>query len=205
MTPNGDTFLDNVSSQFLKTKVISKGKVAGTPGQKGKIATIDLEARNGRIEDILRLFTTEGRGHRWPAMCALKEEPSCLPVPERFLKKIELTGDFGISDSSFTRSSTQEKVDQLSQNALTEEREHAKSKDGKRETAPEVPPPVVSISEAMLCSKYGTATSSNLSFYIPGAHAQMHGTYNLISEKIDLHGALKMDSIFLTPRMARKR
>jgi hypothetical protein len=190
---NGDTFLNQVSSQFLKTKVISKGKVAGTSGQKGKTATIDLEARNGRIEDILRLFTTEAR----PPMAgdvSFKGKAILPPGAERFLKKIELTGDFGISDSSFTRSSTQEKVDQLSQNALTEEREHAKSKDGKKETAPEVPPPVVSDLQGHVVLKYGTATFSNLSFYIPGAHAQMHGTYNLISEKIDLHGALKMDS-----------
>ena len=186
-------FWTKVSSQFLKTKVISKGKVAGTPGQKGKTATIDLEARNGRIEDILRLFTTEAR----PPMAgdvSFKGRAILPPGAERFLKKIELTGDFGISDSSFTRSSTQEKVDQLSQNALTEQREHAKSKDGKKETAPEVPPPVVSDLRGHVVLKYGTATFSNLSFYIPGAHAQMHGTYNLISEKIDLHGALKMDS-----------
>jgi hypothetical protein len=37
----------------------------------------------------------------------------------------------------------------------------------------------------------GVATFSNLSFGVPGALAQMQGTYNLISEKIDLHGTLK--------------
>jgi len=40
----------------------------------------------------------------------------------------------------------------------------------------------------------GTARFSNLSFSVPGALAQMQGTYNLITEKIDLHGTLKTES-----------
>ena len=40
----------------------------------------------------------------------------------------------------------------------------------------------------------GIATFSNLSFGVPGALAQMRGTYNLISEKIDLHGTLKTEA-----------
>ncbi len=190
---NGDTFLNQVSSQFLKTRVISKGKVAGVPGQKGKTAAIDFEARNGRIEDLLRLFTKEAQ----PPMAgevSLKGNAVLPPGDERFLRKIEMAGDFGISDSNFTRSSTQEKVDQLSQNAQTEQREHAKSKDEKKDPNPETAPPVLSDLRGHVVLKNGTATFSNLSFYIPGAHAQMHGTYNLISEKIDLHGTLKMDS-----------
>jgi len=39
--------------------------------------------------------------------------------------------------------------------------------------------------------RHGIATLSNLSFGVPGALAQMRGTYNLITEKIDLHGTLK--------------
>ena len=40
----------------------------------------------------------------------------------------------------------------------------------------------------------GTARFSNLSFSVPGALAQMHGSYNLISEAIDFHGTLKTQS-----------
>ncbi len=38
------------------------------------------------------------------------------------------------------------------------------------------------------------ATFTKLSFSIPGASAEMHGTYNLISQNVDLHGELHMDS-----------
>ena len=36
----------------------------------------------------------------------------------------------------------------------------------------------------------GVARLSDLSFGVPGALAQMHGTYNVISQQVDLHGDL---------------
>jgi uncharacterized protein YhdP len=42
----------------------------------------------------------------------------------------------------------------------------------------------------------GVATFSELSFTVPGANARMHGTYNLLNEKIDLHGTVKLDANF---------
>jgi hypothetical protein len=197
---NGDTFLSHVSSQFSKTTVVSEGKIVGTHGQRGKTATINLETRNGRIEDILRLFTSAAQPPMAGEM-SFKGTAILPPGEIRFLKKVGLEGDFGISDSNFTHPSTQEKVNQLSQNAQTETREKiqkedkakGKEKDEKEDNAGSAPP-VVSDLKGHVVLKNGIATFSNLSFYVPGAHAQMHGTYDLISEKIDLHGTLKMDS-----------
>jgi hypothetical protein len=189
---NGDTFLNQVSSHFSKTTVVSKGKIAGISGQKGKTATIDLVTQNGRIEDILRLFTKEARA---PMAGEVNFQGKAVlpPGTARFLKKVELVGDFGISDSTFTRQGTQQKVDELSQNAQKDSTaDSKKSKDEKKENEPA--PAVLSDLKGHVVLKNGIATFSNLSFYIPGAHAQMHGTYSLISETIDMHGTLKMDS-----------
>jgi hypothetical protein len=38
------------------------------------------------------------------------------------------------------------------------------------------------------------ATCTNFSFVVPGATAEMHGTYGLESRKVDLHGMLKSDA-----------
>jgi hypothetical protein len=195
---NGDTFLDAVSSQFLNTSVISRGKIAGAPGQRGKTATIFLEENKGRIEDILRLFVQSAR----PPMkgeVSFKGQAKLPPGKTPFLKKIVLEGDFGINDSSFTSQATQQKVDQLSQIAQTDQRqskkliENKKAED-KNDGDSSAAPPVVSGLQGHVVVNEGTATFSSLSFSIPGAHVQMHGTYSLISDKIDLHGTLKMDS-----------
>jgi hypothetical protein len=36
----------------------------------------------------------------------------------------------------------------------------------------------------------GVATLSNISFSAPGTRAQLQGTYNLLDQKVDLHGIL---------------
>jgi hypothetical protein len=42
-------------TQFARKELLAGGVIAT---QRGKTATINLETRNGRIEDVLRLFTT---------------------------------------------------------------------------------------------------------------------------------------------------
>jgi len=44
--------------------------------------------------------------------------------------------------------------------------------------------------------KNGVATLTQISFEVPGAEAHMHGTFNLLNDKIDFHGTLKTDSEF---------
>jgi hypothetical protein len=76
----------------------------------------------------------------------------------------------------------------LSRGALGEEDHHKTEKD---EDDPET---VLSDLKGHILLRDGTARFSNLSFSVPGALAQMQGTYNLITEKIDLRGTLKTDS-----------
>lgn len=58
---NGDTFLEKIAATFWKTTVWSEGSVAGGSGQPGKTASVELAAKDGRIEDILLLFTRSPR------------------------------------------------------------------------------------------------------------------------------------------------
>jgi hypothetical protein len=181
---NGDTRLQRVAAIFRKTTVWSEGSVAGTSGQSGKTASVALAAKDGRIEDILLLFA---RSERAPmsGMVSFHANVSIPPGKEPFLEKVELQGDFGIDAGSFTKSETQEGVNHLSEGALSEE-DTGKDKDD--------PETALSDLKGHVRLKNGTARFSNLSFSVPGALAQMQGTYNLLTEKIDLHGTLKTDS-----------
>jgi hypothetical protein len=93
---------------------------------------------------------------------------------------VELAGTFGIDTGSFTKPQTQEGVNKLS----------AESRDQDDRN----PATVLSGLKGRVKLKEGTATFSDLAFGIPGASAQLHGTYQVISHKVDLHGTLKMDS-----------
>jgi hypothetical protein len=41
---------------------------------------------------------------------------------------------------------------------------------------------------------HAIATFSDLSFSVPGALAHLHGTYGLLTQRVDLHGTLQLDN-----------
>jgi AsmA-like C-terminal region len=181
---NADTFLQKVVATFWKTTVWSEGSVAGRAGQPGKTGAVELAAKDGRIQDILLLFA---RSERAPMSGTVSFRAKVLiPLGRRpFLEKVELDGDFGIDAGSFTKSDTQAGVNRLSQGTLGEV-ENEKGDDD--------PETALSDLKGHVLLRGGTARFSNLSFSVPGALAQLQGTYNLITEKIDLRGTLKTDS-----------
>jgi hypothetical protein len=112
---------------------------------------------------------------------------AALPPEERpFLEKLYLQGDFGIDQGTFTKSDTREAVSSLSKGARGLKDQIKKEPDQEPET--------VLALKGHVVLQNGTAHFSNLAFSVPGAFAQFNGTYNLVSERIDLHGTLTTDS-----------
>lgn len=176
---HGDTFLKHVDARFGRTTLAVEGSVAGTKGRKGKSALLDLTSRQGRIEDILGLFVSQPRSPMSGAI-SLKAKVEIPPGKERFLEKVKLRGGFGIDDGSFSKPKTQQGVNELSAGARGERMEDAET--------------VLSDLKGQVVLERGIAKFSDLSFGIPGATANMYGTYNLLNHKIDLHGRMQVDT-----------
>jgi hypothetical protein len=176
---NGDVILQQGNSNFKETAVTSKGSVVGTSGHEAKTATVDMQVSNGRIQDILRLFVKSEEAPMSGAV-TLRAQATIPPGTAPFLTKVELLSDFGVDTGSF-KTGTQQRVNQLS----------AASRGDKNDDNPAT---VLSDLKGHVVLRQGVATFSNLSFGVPGASAEMHGTYNLLTDGIDLHGILKMDS-----------
>jgi hypothetical protein len=176
----GDTFLKRVDAHFWRTHVVAEGSIAGSSGGPGKTALIDLSVSNGRIEDILRLFVKADR----PPMSGtvtLQARTELPPGERPFLTKVKLRGGFGVEAGTFSKRDTQESVNKLSAGA-----------EGVKD-APD-PETVLTDLAGQVALVDGTARFSDLSFGVPGAVSRLHGTYNLISHKIDLHGHLRVDT-----------
>ncbi len=184
---NGDTFLQKVAATFLQTTVWSDGSVAGRAEEPGKTASLELAAKDGRIQDILLLFA-HSQYAPMSGTVSFHAQVSIPPGKRPFLKKVGLQGDFGIDAGSFTKFETQQGVNKLSEGARGEEDHHEPDK-----SEPEAET-VLSGMKGHVVLKDGTARFSKLSFNVPGALAQLQGTYNLISQQIDLRGTLKTDS-----------
>jgi AsmA-like protein len=177
---HGDTFLKRVDAHFSKTHIIAEGSIAKSANGKGKTALIDLSSSNAHIEDILRLFVKADRAPMSGSVI-LQAKAEIPPGHRRFLEKITLRGSFGIGGGIFNKPSTQEGVNKLSAGA-------------RGEKDPADPETVLTDLTGQVVLENGTVRFSDLSFGVPGAAARMHGTYNLISHKIDLRGQLQVDS-----------
>jgi len=176
---NGDTDLQNVDTHFQRTTVTSKGSVAGRPGQHGKTIRLEMAVKEGRIEDLLSLFTEE----KHPSLTGsinLHAKVQVPPGPPGFLRKLDLAGSCGIGSGRFTNPDVQQPVDALTQSARGED---------KKQQA-EDPETVLSQFTGQVSVKNGVATLSNVSFSAPSTRAQLQGTYNLLDRKVDLHGIL---------------
>jgi AsmA-like C-terminal region len=176
----GDTFLKRVDAHFGRTHVIAEGSIAESPGGQSKTALIYLRASNGRIEDILGLFVKAKR----PPMSGsvtLQARTEIPPGERPFLDKVKLRGGFGVEAGSFSKPDTQESVNKLSAGA-----------EGEKDASD--PETVLTDLAGQVALVDGTARFSDLSFGVPGAASRVHGTYNLISHKVDLHGQLQVDT-----------
>lgn len=174
----GDTFLQHVEAHFGNTDLVAQGSIAHSPAGKSRITELRLTANHGRIEDVLGLFV-DGRSPM-SGDAALETEVIIPPEDAEFQKKVLLDGYFQIGRGTFPKSDTQEEVDKLSAGA------RGKSK--------ESPPVVLTDLSGQVKLEQGMAHFSKLSFTIPGAKADMHGTYSILNYRINLHGRMRVDS-----------
>jgi len=177
---SGDTFLKRVDAHFGKTHVVASGSIAGTPHGKGKTTLLDLAADKGRIEDMIGLFVKASRAPM-SGEVTLHAKVEIPPGPRPFLKKLRLRGNFGIGEGEFSQPSTQEDVNKLSAGARGE----------KNSSDPET---ALTDLTGQVALTDGVSNFSDLSFGVAGATARMQGTYNLINNKIDLHGQMQVQT-----------
>jgi hypothetical protein len=176
---NGDTFLTRVESHFGRTALISQGDIKSHPGQHGKTVMLTMSISSGRIEDLIRLFTSSAR----PAETGdvrLHAKVELPPGPESFLRRLRLDGALGIGDGRFTDPGVQEPVNRLAESARGE------TKDQEEVDAATV----LSNLKGHFSADGGIAKLSQVSFSEPGTLAEIDGTYNLVNKKLNLRGVL---------------
>jgi hypothetical protein len=176
----GDTWLSNVTAHFDNTTVHFNGSVAGQESQGGKLVSLDMSETSGRIEDLCNLFISS----KTPPMTGevtFRGHVNIPPGPAQLVERMKLEGDFGVTGGKFTDEQTEGDLTRLSDSA-------DKRAKGKKQENPET---ALSGLKGHAVATDGVATFSQLSFTVPGAHATLDGTYNLINYKIDLHGMLK--------------
>lgn len=175
----GDTNLETAESHFNRTVIQSQGVIKDDARRPGKATFLRFSVQEGQIGDLLLLFTRAAN----PSMTGtvdLRLDVELPPGAPGFLKKLMLSGDFGIDRGRFTKAKTQIPLNHLSESAR-----------GMGKTArDESHQTVLSDLAGHVSAQSGIATMSHISFAMPGAHGVIAGTYNLLNHSVNLKGSL---------------
>ena len=172
---NGNTTLEHVSARFLHSTVVARGTVTNLPERKGKKIALDVVVKNGRIEDFLRLVA-KGDKPMIVGSSTFHSSFELLPGPRQVIDRLNLKGTFDIAGGHFTDSGVQQKIDGLSHRATG----------NPKSDAARVPTEFV----GNMTLQNGVASFSRLTFAIPGAQVDLHGSFGLRTEVIDFHGTV---------------
>ena len=175
----GDVVLRSIQAHSGPTTVTGNGKIAGTPGKKGKTASLNLFVREGRVEDVMFLFVRAPQPPLDGPM-SLEARVTIPPGKKKFLEKLVMEGSFTINSAHFTSTGTQEKVNKLSAQARGEKN-------------PDAAEAVLTDWRGQVLVNGGVAHFSDLFLSTPGARARFRGTYGLEDQRVNLDGMLYLD------------
>ena len=176
---NGDVSLKNVKAQLNNSTVLARGEIASKKGSDGKTVSLTGIQNEGNITDWLELLAHNHHAKMTGAM-KFRTIVYVPPGEQDFIKRVNLRGDFEIGQAEFTKPTTQQQVNNLSRIAQGQK-------------ASDDPESVFENMRGHVEMENAVANVSDLYFGVPGALAHMHGTYGIESDKIDLHGNLRVD------------
>jgi hypothetical protein len=175
---NGNVDLVGVSADFDRTNLFVKGSITGVKGRPGKDLSFDISSGGARVEDILDLFIA---GKQAPLTGRAAGRLHVVVPAERssFLTALTATGSFGIMDGKFVDEETERGLTNLSETATK-----PKSK------ATEDTPMVLSNLKGQVKAQDGLAHLDRVEFEMPGAHASLDGSFNLLNHTTEMYGVL---------------
>lgn len=181
---NGDLVLPSLEARLGNTNLLAHGSVSGKP----KTVTLDVTQGQGEIQDLILLFSDAKNS---PVVGPVVFQTQVVLPPEHrpFIERVHLTGNFSISRARFTSTNTQKDVDQLSERA---EGKKDKQKDYDQDDDNNGFERVMTDLKGNVVLTDGLARFSPVSFAVPGADADMKGTYSLLTKRVDMRGKMRM-------------
>ncbi|HKH72496.1 MAG TPA: AsmA-like C-terminal region-containing protein [Vicinamibacterales bacterium] len=180
---NGDTWLDRVDAKLGESNIVASGAVIRERDVKGRHVALDIQIRDARIEDVLRLAVKAAKA----PMTGRMELTTTFLLPageQDVIDRLNLNGRFRLGQARFSNIDVQRRIEALSLRAR-----------GKEDAEPsESGPSVVSNMRGRFVMRGAKIDFKELTFTIPGAEVQLAGLYDLHSEALDFKGELLVDA-----------
>jgi hypothetical protein len=177
---DGDTYLDRVTAQMASTPIAAHGRIEGQVGVRGRTVTLDVNIDDGRIEDLLRL-AVKGDPPLMKGAVSVRTSLVLPPGESDVITRLQLAGKFGLRRTRFTGRTVQEKIDEFSRRSRGAPGDESVSN-------------VASNLRGRFKLEHSVLSLPSLAFDVPGGRIQMHGTYGLVSERINFEGVARLDA-----------
>ena len=176
---NGTTHLQPAVARFGHSSLTAQGVVDTTPGEPGKIVSLDVRSENAHLEDMLRI-AVKGK----PALSGAVAFHTKLRLPivgRDVSQELELDGTFDATSARFSKKDEQQKVDKLSNR-------------GRGQTDDAADDSVASDFRGRFKLRSGVMHFTDLSFLVPGVAITLNGDYGLADGHIDLSGTARLQA-----------
>jgi hypothetical protein len=180
---NGDTWLERVDATLGESAIIASGAVVRTEEVKGRRVSMDVQLRQARLEDLMRLAVKANK----PPLTGRVDAVTTFLLPEGkadVIDRLRLNGRFNIAQARFSNVDVQKRLTALSLKARGKEED-----DPANEGAS-----IVSKMQGKFDLQNAVLEFSELTFGVPGATVQIAGTYTLHDEQLDFSGDLMVDA-----------
>ncbi len=176
---NGNTLLQPVRAEFLRSRVTAEGGVYKSDDSTGRQLRLNATCANGQLQDLLRLAVKGG-----PPMTGDITFQSKLDIPpgkEDIADRLKLEGRFTVREAHFTKMNLAEKIKALSRAGQGKPGQAGQGSD------------IFNFSGQFSLGN-GSLRLSNLAFNVPGAAFHFNGTYALRTGALDFHGTLSLQA-----------
>jgi len=179
---NGDVAMHNIEAHTGDSTIHATGTVQGSP----KATNVDFDVKRGRAEDVMRPFI----GKEVPIAGSVWLHGHAYVEPDSpgagFLHRLHVSGVFDVPAERLTDQKTEKSLTDFSHRAQGDEQSDHGIQPAPADTLSSLKGPA-QIQDAI-------ASSRHLTFRIPGAQADLSGTFNFHTKVAHLVGNLRMDT-----------
>lgn len=182
---NSDVVLHTIEVRTGMTVIHAGGAVVGSP----KVTDIQMHLIKGRVEDLLGPFLHDRVPVTGVVWLSSKTHVAPDRHGEKFLRRLTLQGSFDLPAEKLTDRATEQSLTAFGARAQGASSGKDQPGDPARAAAD-----VVSSLKGQAIVRNGILSTDQLTFEMPGASANLKGTYAFHGGAVHLIGHLKMDS-----------
>ncbi len=174
---NGDVQIRSAQVRTGESTIDASGSVTGSP----RVVAVQLSTNRGDLEHLLEIIEQETPTVAGKVSFQAAAQFTC--GQGAFLQKLQLKGKASVQDVRFVKADKQTEMDAFSA------RVQAKSAGD----PPDDPVEVTANAWSDTTIQNGIANFPDIHVNLPGAQARLHGTFNLLSSKVDLTGRAALE------------